>query len=379
MPRRSSLLWNVHMIAMSIVLSFVLFSPAAFAEPSASEVQELANRLAAIQDEGNDPISDIDLELQKRPGHSVELAAAVLLSEDEKVSARAARILFTLSAMGDYSISKESLLKVIRVCKVVEDPEVKTFLMEAIAAAGPSMPECKAVIVDAIENNREPVINRAGIEALVKIAREEKPAEAAESTRIILNALKNANAPVVRRTAAESFVNFDADPQIVGPALIAALDDNYVSVRIPVVQALTRYRTYARNALSKIFELAKTETDESMRSSCLSCLSQACYDDGLATQFLSLLDDPEISGEALAYCQSLGKLSAPAIPRLVEFLKNADPLKRQQAANTLGGIGMPEGKDALPALKQALSDSDPNVRRAIADAIQRIETPPKLL
>jgi HEAT repeat protein len=44
---------------------------------------------------------------------------------------------------------------------------------------------------------------------------------------------------------------------------------------------------------------------------------------------------------------------------------------RNVAAEALGAIGS-RARDAVPALKKALNDPDPDVRRAAADALQRI-------
>jgi HEAT repeat protein len=61
---------------------------------------------------------------------------------------------------------------------------------------------------------------------------------------------------------------------------------------------------------------------------------------------------------------------AKAVPDLIDMLSDAD--KRWGAIKTLEAIG-PPAKDALPALKKLLTDSDLNVSTAAADALKRID------
>jgi HEAT repeat protein len=56
----------------------------------------------------------------------------------------------------------------------------------------------------------------------------------------------------------------------------------------------------------------------------------------------------------------------------VETLKASDPWARRQAARFLRRLG-PYGKDAVPALSAALQDKDQAVRKAVAEALQRIQ------
>ncbi len=62
---------------------------------------------------------------------------------------------------------------------------------------------------------------------------------------------------------------------------------------------------------------------------------------------------------------ALMALGAAAVPELLKDLANPNPLVRRWAANILSGIG-PDAQDALPALTEVLSDSDPGVRRCCA-------------
>ncbi len=68
---------------------------------------------------------------------------------------------------------------------------------------------------------------------------------------------------------------------------------------------------------------------------------------------------------------SLGRIGAAAVPKLVETLNHPDPRNRLQAALVLARIG-PDADAAVPALLAAMQDRDERVRRAATRAIGQI-------
>ncbi|PYR04375.1 MAG: PBS lyase, partial [Acidobacteria bacterium] len=71
----------------------------------------------------------------------------------------------------------------------------------------------------------------------------------------------------------------------------------------------------------------------------------------------------------------IGPDAAPAVPALVTLLKNTEEGSRNSACIALYGIGaVAEG--ALPALRGALADPSPDVRRFAQRAIEKIEGRP---
>ena len=71
---------------------------------------------------------------------------------------------------------------------------------------------------------------------------------------------------------------------------------------------------------------------------------------------------------------SSSKTAAPAVPKLIELLKHADPAVRRQAVRTLGRIG-PPALEALPALIELVtSDSEPGVREFAAAVLGEFES-----
>jgi adenylate cyclase len=73
-------------------------------------------------------------------------------------------------------------------------------------------------------------------------------------------------------------------------------------------------------------------------------------------------------GSAMAL-ESIGPEAAPAVPALIQALKDREGVVRQRAAIALGVIG-PAAQDALPALQEA-AKWDP-VRPAAEEAIRKI-------
>jgi len=80
------------------------------------------------------------------------------------------------------------------------------------------------------------------------------------------------------------------------------------------------------------------------------------------------------AGVRKAAANALGKVdpNVPlAVPPLIDALKDKAAPVRQAAAGALGQIG-PDAKDAVPALRETQKDSDRAVSRAAGMAIQRI-------
>ena len=66
-----------------------------------------------------------------------------------------------------------------------------------------------------------------------------------------------------------------------------------------------------------------------------------------------------------------GFVGPPLVSSLVELLDYDE--QRESAIRELGEMG-PEAQEAVPRLKQLLTDSRPEVRQAAAEALRRIET-----
>jgi HEAT repeat protein len=73
-----------------------------------------------------------------------------------------------------------------------------------------------------------------------------------------------------------------------------------------------------------------------------------------------------------AAAEALVKIGTPAVPALIQALGDSDWDVRRAAAEALGAIGDPQ---AIPALIQALGDSSWGVRRAAAWALGKLGDP----
>ncbi len=80
--------------------------------------------------------------------------------------------------------------------------------------------------------------------------------------------------------------------------------------------------------------------------------------------------DPIIQVHAGMLLGDLGADAREAVPTLLELLRGESVQSRKLAAMTLGYIGVPE---AIPALQQALTDTDEVVRKLAAGALAKIE------
>ena len=62
----------------------------------------------------------------------------------------------------------------------------------------------------------------------------------------------------------------------------------------------------------------------------------------------------------------------PAVPALLDGLKDPEALVRHQAIRTLGSLG-PAAQEAVPALTEAMKDPDGGVRLMAWDALRKIK------
>ena len=88
-------------------------------------------------------------------------------------------------------------------------------------------------------------------------------------------------------------------------------------------------------------------------------------------------EDSQVRFSVVHALSNLGPGAVLAAPDLVRILTEAnDPGLRAQAAMCLGNIGPAARDTALPALKKALQDKDPNARTSARSAVQSVENLP---
>jgi HEAT repeat protein len=100
-----------------------------------------------------------------------------------------------------------------------------------------------------------------------------------------------------------------------------------------------------------------------------------CGDRGRTEELIAQMHSQE-TAVRLHAIRALGergpKSARAAVPALSEALRDSDAFVRRDAARALGQIG-PAARDAAAALRLAAKDRNPQVRKAAAEALQEIQ------
>lgn len=168
-----------------------------------------------------------------------------------------------------------------------------------------------------------------------------------------------------RRTQAATRLGFMGSPVPI-PALVAALEDDMLDVRLSAAYALARLQ--ATQAVAPILlHLALPAYWPLQRmTEILTRMGRSAID-----PIISFLHDPKAPAPARAACiRALGALGAHEATRLIiETLAHGDKEVRVQSARALGQLG---AEEALPVLMRAMSDDDWEVRAVAASALGRL-------
>ncbi len=191
----------------------------------------------------------------------------------------------------------------------------------------------------------------------------------------------------IRLRAAKELGKLGAAATTAIPALQNALKDSDEDVRrvaansLKVIQA-TQLTASAEQVQRMIRDLQSA--DESVRLKAakdLGKLGAAAAEAIPALQKILQDPDEDVRRVAANTIRMIQAKTGPseAIQKLIQNLNNPDELVRLKAAKDLAKLG-PAAKAALPALQKLLQDPDDDVRRVVANAIERIrssdETPP---
>jgi HEAT repeat protein len=94
---------------------------------------------------------------------------------------------------------------------------------------------------------------------------------------------------------------------------------------------------------------------------------EAAYQGKKASYWINQLTDKDATARQQA-ATALGQIGREAVPALTQALQDEDASTRSAAADSLAKIGE-EAREAVPALKDALQDPDKAVRRQAAFAL----------
>lgn len=263
------------------------------------------------------PVSPVDPELDSAPTqYEVAMAFRVLGTEGRSAVPELARL---ISGVDDKPVESDAFIDSISSLAFLGPDAVPVLLRQVFAITNGDIP-LKGLVIDRLGwmgTNGE-----AAIPALITWAGD-------------TNAW-------VRQSAVGSLAAIGRKPELVLPVLITASHDPDVTVRL---QAATGLGNFSKQEKSAIAPLIK------------------------------LLNDPEQNVRRLAILK-LGKLAEDrdlVVPPLIRQLKDKNVYVRWTVVTELGDLG---GDRAFHALKKATQDSDPTVRKAALEALQKLEAAP---
>jgi HEAT repeat protein len=256
-------------------------------------------------------------------------------------------------------------------CVKHSDPHVRLQALITLGEIGPGSAAAVPDVVNALENDPFDAVRRAAAfalgaigqkdeavtRALVAAARTEDPILKAislwaiarqnpENVKVLTYAAEVLAAGLksddtqLRSVSARALAEFGDHPDIVGPALLAALRDADPEV---VGHAMDALAVLGPKVLPKATEA---------------------------------LEDPEVRDYAAMVLYRLGPQAAPAVPALIAALaeppaSDEDRVFRRELQLVLAAIG-PEAKEAVPALIESLASDDREVRGTAAYALGKI-------
>ena len=208
-------------------------------------------------------------------------------------------------------------------------------------------------------NDKDYPVRVAAAVCLGKIGPDAKAAVPA-----LIEMLKNQDS-YLRCTAAYTLAMIGPEAKIAVPALIGLLRDKDMNVRNGAAVALGQTRSETRVVVPALIELLKGKDSRSTAASALAQIGPAAK---IAIPALKeLLGDKDSASSAAEALAELGE-GDPAVPALVELLKDKNCFYRDYAAMTLEKIG-PKAKTAIPGIRKLLQDKDRLVRFVAADAL----------
>ncbi|HEY4308405.1 MAG TPA: HEAT repeat domain-containing protein [Pirellulales bacterium] len=183
------------------------------------------------------------------------------------------------------------------------------------------------------EADKDPFLAMLSAWAVAKLKPDDQAA-VNKAVELIVAALKSENANV-RHGAAKALIELNAPREIVGPPLVAALDDSDPEVQENIYGAL------------------------------------ASMGEAILPRVVERLRDPATRDKALHVLSRMGPAAAGGVPVIVELLDSVEPAQRREMLFALANVG-PAAAEATAALVKALDDPDEDVRVAAGIALGAI-------
>ena len=192
----------------------------------------------------------------------------------------------------------------------------------------------------------------------------------AAATPQLLEALRDPEADV-RRQAALALLAGQAEAADLLPGVTRALRDPDPGVRTVAAATLVRLKSAAAAAVLPDLIAGLKDPDEAIRFSAAHYLGELGPEAAPAVPALGqALCDPTCYNPTVY--DVLSKIGAAGVPALVEGLQHGNATVRGTAAFTLGNMEA-KASAAVPALREALADSEWSVRFHVAKALKRID------
>ena len=248
--------------------------------------------------------------------------------------------------------------------------------------------EAATVVARALRDTETPAVRDAAAAALRKMGAEAVPVlatalEDGRSTRLAADMLIEIGKPAVPiLTKASKMDNWvargsailalatirPADTSVL-PAAGKALRSSYLFERRQAAAALDLMGAAARPALPHLVE-GYYDKDETVKASVVSALTKiGKAHPEVNTEIVKMLvgEDWRFWRHVKALLQAIGP---PAVPALIEGLKDTEPMMRERCAFTLAEME-PVPVSAIPALLRTAADEVPNVRMRAVFALGR--------
>ena len=319
-----------------------------------------------------------------RNGHqAVPVLENLLRSPDDNLANQAAR---SLAQIGQPSVSA--------LASAAKDGDSTTSLraLWALSLIGPEAKEALPVLVKLLDHPHErikagalyalgemgPAANTA-TDAIVRAMRTSSALVRYQAVlaqgkigTVALSDLRNLlqdELPEVRADAACALSLFGKHAREAVPELEVALKDRTAAVRAMAAFALGCMAKDANGSLPQIVPLLYDEEYEVQQAAFSATLSVGAGD----PRMVQALREANMKGKWATpfILKQFGKNPADAVAPLIKTLQGKDAGDRLGAAWALGQIGLP-ARDAVPALRKALNDPQPQLRMVAWNSLKQI-------
>lgn len=155
------------------------------------------------------------------------------------------------------------------------------------------------------------------------------------------------------------------------PILISMLHDQQRSVRSRAAFAIGEIGADAESAIPTLTDTLK-DKEENVRSQAIIALGKIGTKAKVAIPAILSTDGKHVQVPIIKALGLIGSQELPVVLKLLNTLKDQDPLIREAAAETIGVIGI-QTPEIISALIELLKDRDEEVRKAASETLRKIK------